>query len=194
MVAMTAGLQYWWGYLCSSSNRPERPRIPAGSAPTAHEPFSRRDRRATSSPHVRCDRPAEYHRHVAHDQMFDDDDPFLERVRQLAAELPNTGEKVSHGRPAFFTGKVFAYYGGSLKVDGEWIQHPQSIVVQPDEGDRRALLEDDRVYVPAYLGPSGWIGIDLDAASDWSEIAELLDASFRLTAPARDVAELDARR
>jgi predicted DNA-binding protein (MmcQ/YjbR family) len=124
--------------------------------------------------------------------MFDDDDPFLERVRQLAASLPNAGEKVSHGRPAFFTKKVFAYYGGSLKVDGEWVQHPQSIVVQPDEADRRALLEDVRVYVPAYLGPSGWIGIDLDAATDWSEIAELLDASYRLTAPARDVAELDA--
>jgi predicted DNA-binding protein (MmcQ/YjbR family) len=126
--------------------------------------------------------------------MFDDDDPLLERIRQLAASLPNTGEKISHGRPAFFTKKVFAYYGGSTKVDGAWIQHPQSIVVQPDEGDRRALLEDDRVYVPAYLGPSGWIGIDLDAATDWSEIGELLDASYRLTAPARDVAQLDARR
>ena len=125
--------------------------------------------------------------------MFDDDDPFLEQVRRLAASLPNTGEKVSHGRPAFFTKKVFAYYGGSLKVDGKWIEHPQSIMVQPDVGDRRALLEDDRVFVPAYLGPSGWIGIDLDAATDWSEIAELLDASYRLTAPARDVAALDAR-
>ncbi len=126
--------------------------------------------------------------------MFDDGDQFLERIRRLVAAFPNTAEKVSHGRPAFFTKKVFAYYGGSLKVDGEWIQHPHSIVVQPDESDRRALLEDDRVYVPAYLGPSGWIGIDLAAATDWSEIAELLDASYRLTAPARDVAALDARR
>ena len=125
--------------------------------------------------------------------MFDDDDPFLDQVRRLAASLPNTGEKVSHGRPAFFTKKVFAYYGGSLKVDGAWIEHPHSIMVQSDEADRRALLEDDRVYVPAYLGSSGWIGIDLDAATDWSEIAELLDASYRLTAPARDVAALDER-
>jgi predicted DNA-binding protein (MmcQ/YjbR family) len=135
-----------------------------------------------------------YDRGVAHPQMFDDDDGFLERIRELAATFPNSGEKVSHGRPAFFTKKVFAYYGGSLKVDGEWIEHGQSIVVQPDPGDRRALLEDDRVYVPAYLGPSGWIGIDLDGDTDWSEIGELLDASYRLTAPARDVAELDARR
>jgi predicted DNA-binding protein (MmcQ/YjbR family) len=125
--------------------------------------------------------------------MFDDHDPFLRRVRRLAADLPNTAEKVSHGRPAFFTKKVFAYYGGSLKVDEQWVEHPHSLVVQPDENDRRALLEEDRTYVPAYLGPSGWIGVDLDDDTDWTEVAELLDASYRLTAPARDVDELDAR-
>ncbi len=134
-----------------------------------------------------------YARLVAHPQMFDDDDPLLERIRRLAAGLPNTGEKVSHGRPAFFTKKVFAYYGGSLKRGSEWVEHPHSIVVQPDESDRRALLEDVRTFVPAYLGPSGWVGLDLDAETDWAEVVELLDASYRLTAPARDVAVLDAR-
>jgi predicted DNA-binding protein (MmcQ/YjbR family) len=130
---------------------------------------------------------------MAHPQMFDDDDPFLERVRQLCAELPATAEKVSHGRPAFFTKKVFVYFGGSLKVDGEWVQHPQSVMVQPDAGDRQALLEDLRTFVPAYLGPSGWIGVDLDEDTDWTEVAELLDASYRRTAPQRAVAELDAQ-
>lgn len=136
---------------------------------------------------------SEYDRGVAHPQMFDDDDPYLERVRRLAAALPNTGEKVSHGRPAFFTKKVFAYYGGSLKVDGEWVEHPCSVMVQPDESDRRALLEDERTFVPAYLGPSGWVGVDLDGDTDWSEVAELFDASYRRTATAHNVAELDAR-
>ena len=123
--------------------------------------------------------------------MFDDDDPCLQRVRTLSAALPGSAEKISHGRPAFHTKKVFAYYGGSMKVDGEWVQHPHSLVVLPDPGDRQALLEDDRVYVPAYLGPSGWIAIDLDVDTDWTEIAELLDASYRLTAPKRLIAELD---
>ena len=125
--------------------------------------------------------------------MFDDDDPSLARVRRLAAAFPGADEKVSHGRPAFFTKKVFAYYGGSLKVDGEWVQHPASIVVQPDPADRPALLQDPRAYVPAYLGPSGWIGVDLEEVDDWAEVTELLDASFRLTAPRRLVAELDGR-
>lgn len=138
---------------------------------------------------------------MAHPPMFDDDDPVLGRVRQLALALPGAAMKVSHGRPAFFTAKVFAYYGGSLRVDGEWVQHPQSIVVVPDPGDRQALLEDPRVYVPAYLGPSGWIGVDLhgatdgatDGDTDWAEVGELLDASYRLTAPKKLIAELDAR-
>ncbi len=123
--------------------------------------------------------------------MFDDDDPLLAQVRELAAALPGSHEKVSHGRPAFFTAKVFAYYGGSRKIDGEWIQHPQSIVVKPDQDDRPALLQDRRVYVPAYFGPSGWIGYDVDDEVDWEEVRELVDASFRLTAPRRLVAELD---
>jgi predicted DNA-binding protein (MmcQ/YjbR family) len=128
---------------------------------------------------------------VAHPQMFDDDDPLLALVREMALVFPGADEKVSHGRPAFVTTKVFAYYGGSLKLDGEWVQHPQSIVVQPDAGDRPALLQDPRVYVPAYLGPSGWIGLDVAEEGDWDEVAELLDASFRLTAPRRLVSELD---
>jgi predicted DNA-binding protein (MmcQ/YjbR family) len=125
--------------------------------------------------------------------MFDDADPLLERVRRLSRALPGADEKVSHGRPAFFTKKVFAYYGGSVKVEGEWVQHPHSVMVLPDPGDRQALLEDRRSFIPAYLGPSGWIGIDLHGATDWTEISELLDASFRLTAPKRAIAELDLR-
>jgi predicted DNA-binding protein (MmcQ/YjbR family) len=128
-----------------------------------------------------------------HPQMFDDDDPYLSRVRDLAHALPGVDMKVSHGRPAFFTKKIFAYYGGSVKVDGEWVQHERSLMVLPDPGDRVALTEDPRSFVPAYLGPSGWIGIDLDGSTDWTEIAELLDASFRLTAPSKLIAELDAR-
>ncbi len=131
---------------------------------------------------------------MTHPRMFDEDDPHLGRARELAAAFPGTAEKVSHGRPAFFTKKVFAYYGGALKVDGEWSQHPHSLVVQPDPEDRPALVEDPRVYVPAYLGPSGWIGMDLDEETDWVEVAELLDASFRLTAPRRYVDELESRR
>ena len=48
---------------------------------------------------------------MAHPIMFDETDPLLGRLRALALALPDAAEKISHGRPAFFTTKVFAYYG-----------------------------------------------------------------------------------
>lgn len=134
--------------------------------------------------------------------MFDDDDPALARVRAIALSLPAAAMKVSHGRPAFFTapkGKVFAYFGGSVKVDGEWIAHDRCILVLLDAAEREALVDDPRAFVPAYLGASGWLGLDLpDPAGDdgwddgWDEVSELVDASYRRTASRKLVAALDA--
>jgi len=126
--------------------------------------------------------------------MFDDADPLLGRVRALALAFPDAAEKVSHGRPAFFTTKVFAYYGGSIKIDGTHRQHEHSVLVLTDPVERPALLADERCYLPAYLGGSGWIGVDLTERSDWEEIGELLESSYRLTAGRRRVAILDANR
>lgn len=129
---------------------------------------------------------------MAHPKMFDDDDPFLHRVREVALGFPDAAEKISHGRPTFFTTKVFSYYGGSMRIDGEWVQHRRAVMVLPDPAERESLLADPRVWVPAYLGPSGWIGLDLDSRTDWSEVTELIDASYRLTAGVRRVKRLDA--
>lgn len=131
---------------------------------------------------------------MTHPLMFDQDDPLLHRVRALALAFPDAAEKVSHGRPAFFTTKVFAYYGGSVKVAGVYQQHPQSIVVLPGLDEREALLRESRCYAPAYLGPSGWIGVDLTEQADWDEVGELLEASYRKTAGRRRVALLDSSR
>lgn len=128
---------------------------------------------------------------MPHPLMFSPGDPLLGRVRELALALPEAAEKVSHGRPAFFTQKVFCYFGGSQRIDEEWVAHDAAIMVRPDAADEPALRQDERFWVPAYLGPSGWLGIDLDANTDWQEVAELIDASYRMTAPRRLVKILD---
>jgi hypothetical protein len=66
------------------------------------------------------------------------------------------------------------------------------VVVKPDEEERRALLEDERFFEPAYVGASGWVGLNLRVGTpDWAEIRELVDASYRNTAPKRLISVLD---
>lgn len=128
---------------------------------------------------------------MAHPLMFQENDPLLARVRTVALAFPEAAEKVSHGRPAFFTQKVFCYFGGSQRIADEWVAHDAAIMVRPDPLDEPALRQDARFWIPAYLGSSGWLGLDLDAATDWREIAELIDASYRATAPKRLARALD---
>lgn len=129
---------------------------------------------------------------MAHPQMFDDDDPLLALVRSIALAVPGSHEKVSHGRPAFHTVKVHCYYGGARKVEGEWGEHPQSVLLHLPASESAAVQEYSASFVPAYLGGSGWIGLDLDERTDPAELAELIEESYRTVAPRRLVAELDS--
>lgn len=121
--------------------------------------------------------------------MFDDADPVLARVRTLALGLPEATEQISHGRPTFRCGKMFAMYGGSRKGETK-SPIATALLMIPDPGERAALEQDERFFVPAYVGAWGWLGIVLDEDSDWDEVAELLDASYRQVAPKRAIAQL----
>jgi predicted DNA-binding protein (MmcQ/YjbR family) len=126
--------------------------------------------------------------------MFSDGDFGLAELRGLALGFPETFEKVSWGRPVFCAPKMFAMYGGNRKSAGDMIAFPHALLVKVDDSDRRSLEQDDRFFFPAYMGPSGWMGLDLTAAKvDWDEVAELLDASFRLVAPKKLIKQLDER-
>jgi predicted DNA-binding protein (MmcQ/YjbR family) len=133
-------------------------------------------------------------RPMPHPIMFRDDDFGLKELRKIALSFPEAFEKVSWGRPVFCAPKIFAMYGGNAKTDGDFTAYPYSVLVKVDESDRRALDQDTRFYFPAYMGPSGWLGLDLTAAKvDWDEVRELVDASYRIVAPKKLIKELDAR-
>lgn len=138
---------------------------------------------------------------MPHPIMFRDDDLGLAQLREIALALPEAHEKVTHGRPGFFAAKMFASYGGNSKVTrppgvavaaGEMVAYPHSLLVKVDESERRALENDTRFYYPAYMGPSGWLGLDFTAATvNWDEVAELVDASYRIVAPTKLLRQLD---
>lgn len=123
--------------------------------------------------------------------MFSENDPYVERVRRIALALPEAKEKLSVGRPVFYTRKVFVWFGMSRKVDGVWDRSPRSVCVMLPQDERVAVLAQPGAYVPGYIGPSGWVGVLLDDDTDWQEISELIEESFRCTAPKRLVRALN---
>ena len=127
---------------------------------------------------------------MAHAPHFDPDDPVLAQLRSICLALPSADEKVSHGRPAFFTKKVFAIYGGATNGENA-TSFDQSLVFKVADDERAALEQHPRAYNPMYWGPSGWLGYDLGGSPDWDEVGELVEDSFRLTANKTQIKALD---
>jgi phosphoribosylglycinamide formyltransferase-1 len=87
-------------------------------------------------------------------------------------------------------GKVFAYFLDDHHGDGI-----VSVCVKSELGEHvdRARREPERFYLPAYIGSRGWFGLRLDRGRvDWREVAEVVERSFRRTAPKALVEQLDA--
>jgi hypothetical protein len=124
---------------------------------------------------------------MAHPRMYNDDDPFLAELREVCLALPESQEVEAWGRPTFRAGKkIFAVFESND-------DHPFAVIFKPDAAERTALVEDPRVYVPAYWGPGGWLALDLTAAPvDWDELAELMEESYRQVALKRMLKALDA--
>jgi predicted DNA-binding protein (MmcQ/YjbR family) len=124
---------------------------------------------------------------MAHPQMYNDDDPYLEDLRKVCLALPESAEVEAWGRPTFRAGKkMFAVLEGSD-------QHPFAVIFKPESDERPVLVEDPRFYVPAYYGPSGWLSLDFTAAEvDWGEVAELMESSYRQVALKRMLKALES--
>jgi predicted DNA-binding protein (MmcQ/YjbR family) len=118
--------------------------------------------------------------------MYSDDDPYLAEVRAVCLGFPESSEVESWGRPTFRAGKkIFALFSGTE-------DRPWGVIYKPDPDERRALVEDPRMYSPPYWGPGGWLTLDLAAAPvDWDEVRELVDGSYRQVALKRMLKALD---
>ena len=117
---------------------------------------------------------------------------LLDRLREIALALPESYEKQSHGARAFGVegGKMFAYFQQNHHGDGI-----TAVLVKAGGEEEQAMLiesDADLYYRPAYLGPSGWVGIRLDRPPvDWDHIAQWLSKSWRRAAPKRLTKMLD---
>ena len=109
----------------------------------------------------------------------------LERVRASALELPETEERLSHGQPTFFVaGKQFAQFRDNHHGDGV-----TGVCVRTSGTDEQAMLIEAAPGTysrPAYLGPSGWVSINLAGYDvDWKLVDSRIARSWELAAPRR---------
>ena len=106
------------------------------------------------------------------------------RVTRICESLPEV-EVEDEGRHVGFRvrKKRFAWYLEDHHGDGRVSLHCK---VETGANDVLATSTPDRYFIPAYLGPRGWIGFWLDVPTlDWREAAELIVDSYRLVAPKR---------
>ena len=115
----------------------------------------------------------------------------VERLRRVALALPETVERPTHGEPGFFV------RGGRLFVMVDDHHHGADhlgLWCAAAPGVQQELIAEDagRFFRPPYVGHRGWLGVRLDAATDWAEVAELVRDAYRQVAPKRLAAGLGA--
>lgn len=113
-------------------------------------------------------------------------DTPMDRLRAICLAFPEAVEAGGVGDPSFkVRDKIFA------------MQHPMegrpSVWCKAPRGFQEMLVdsEPERFFVPPYVGHHGWIGAWLDVEIDWEHVGELIDQSYRMTAPKRLIKLLD---
>jgi hypothetical protein len=123
-----------------------------------------------------------------------DESARLKQLTRLAESLPHattniTGRRNEH-RQFRIGKKTFAYYLHHHHNDGVI---GLCAKVPPGENTRLIAAHPKRYYMPAYLGPSGWVGLRLDLPTiTWPEAQHLLVGSYLMQAPKKLAAQLQS--
>ncbi len=111
------------------------------------------------------------------------EDRRLTRLTRICLALPQA-ERRDRGDHAQFLArkKTFAYFLNNHHGDGIIAV---TCKVLPGDNARLANAQPERFYLPAYIGPRGWVALRLDTGKiDWDEVSELVATSYKLVAPA----------
>jgi predicted DNA-binding protein (MmcQ/YjbR family) len=116
----------------------------------------------------------------------------LRRLRTICLPLPEATEH-SEGTPVLDHHARLAAVFRVRHRSFAWFldnHHGDGLVAvackaAPGRASRLVSSQSERYYLPPYLRRSGWVGLRLDVGEvDWREVAELVDDSYRLVAPA----------
>jgi len=111
----------------------------------------------------------------------------MSRLREICLALPEAVEKETWGEATFrVREKIFVVAGaGDSGVS-------MSCKAPPGVQEMLVGADPKRFYRPAYVGHRGWVGVRLDARTDWDQVADLVEESYRMTAPKRLSRLIDA--
>ena len=119
-------------------------------------------------------------------------DDQRERVLDICLAFPEATSQGERQLSFQVRGRSFAYYMDDHHGDGKI-----AVAFKAAHGENRELIasDPDRFYLPAYVGPKGWVALRLDTGEvDWDEVAELALDSYRLVAPKRHAAKAELPR
>ena len=114
-------------------------------------------------------------------------------VRALCLAFPGAEEFESHGAPNYRArqgtkkGKVFAVFALNHHGDGHvalWLNTPAI------EQSRLIAQAPKHIFKPPYVGPSGWIGVELNRGFSWKRVIELVQMAYANSSPPKLVAGL----
>lgn len=131
---------------------------------------------------TRSDRPTE-----RDDAVLSD---WRDRLVALAEALPEVAVTNHPGATFKVRKKTIAYFVIDHHGDDR-----VALWFKAGPGVQQELVdtEPDRFSVPPYVGPSGWVALDLEAAPiDWDEVDGILRDSYRIQAPKTLARTLDA--
>jgi predicted DNA-binding protein (MmcQ/YjbR family) len=117
------------------------------------------------------------------------EDRRLVRLTKICLLLPETTRQLLGSHASFLVRKrIFAYFLNNHHGDGIVAVTAK---VLPGDNEALAAAQPARFYLPAYIGPRGWVALRLDAGKvDWEEVRDLVVTSYRLIAPKRLAAGL----
>ena len=132
---------------------------------------------------IACNLSANFHSMTLSARQLSQSTRRRERLVKIVASLPEvTHEVVGDGHISFkIRKKIFAYYSFDHHGDEKI-----AFLCKSTLNDQRRLIAQDSetFFVPAYVGPRGWVAIRLDLDEvDWDTVTDLSRQAYQATAP-----------
>jgi predicted DNA-binding protein (MmcQ/YjbR family) len=109
----------------------------------------------------------------------------LERLRKICRSLPDTKETLKWGKPHFVVAeKIFTGFDPN---DGE-----PSIGFKLEMDHAAVVVQSPGFERAPYVGHKGWVTAYPERVKDWDVLEEMVRESYRLIAPKKSLAKLEA--